>query len=187
MLRFNILVVFFKPHILDDGALPRRVLLVIGETELTGIVAWRVLHFEGYFDPPLAGKLEGVAHHVHQYLFDSLWVSEDLLRDVLANNLLQLNSFELALLLEQDENVVQKLSHVEIFIDEAELLVVVKFGEVLDILNHREYEFEAQIKVFPIGQEFWHLLLKGTFEDPACSLYAVKRRLQIMDNRGQLQ
>ena len=59
---------------------------------------WEILHIKGNRDPALTGELQGIAHHVHQNLFDSFRVSENLCWDNITHLLDQLYLLELALL-----------------------------------------------------------------------------------------
>jgi hypothetical protein len=135
----------------------------------------------------LVGELEGIADHVHKDLLNSLLVGVDDERHLVIDHLSERDALELALLLEEDNDVTEELSDVEVFILERELLIVVELGQVLDVLDHGEDELEAESEVAHVLDHLWLLVANALLNHPAGHLNAVQGSLEVVDNGCQLK
>ena len=101
------------------------------------------------------------------------------------DKLLQFDLLELALLLKKHKNIIQKFTHIEVFILKTKFIIAVKFRQVLNIFNHGVYKFEAQVKILPVRCKFgW--LLTIWLDDLPSALNAVERCLEVMHYLSQL-
>lgn len=104
-----------------------------------------VLHPELYLNIALLSELESVANQVHQDLLDALFILKYDQLYTLVHFAEQLDSLDGALVLEYYLYLLDQLVQVEVVLVQCEVLVVIKFGEVLDILNHAEDELEGDL------------------------------------------
>ena len=120
---------------------------MMGVRNINRMLVVLILQLEHNFDMAFVSKLKCIADKVHQNLLDPFWIWVNLLGHRFIDHMEYFELFYFSLFFEQKDNIVQKIFDVELLAFDAQLVVVVELGQILDVFYHGEKELEAYVKV----------------------------------------